>query len=76
MSDEMLHAIDDGDEWIDEEIDPQEVEIVVSALAELIDNVESETVGELLKTACDDISSLVDWEEEEEDEAPPRAEAA
>jgi hypothetical protein len=62
---------DEEQQWIEEEIDGQEVEAVVNALSELIESVESETIAEHLVRAHEAISELADWEEDE-----PEAEAA
>ena len=57
-----------------EEIDVDEVELVVTGLDDLIEQVRSDTIKVYLHAACHEIAHLImDEEEEDEDEA---AEAA
>ena len=66
MSDDQIV----NDEHLEEEdIEPQEVEKVAHALADLMENLESETIHSYLQIAFDEISSLIEWEEDEEDQA-------
>jgi hypothetical protein len=53
-----------------EEISFEEVDRVVAALDQLIHSVESETIRSYLETTAEEISYLVD---EEEDESPSQA---
>ena len=58
------------------EIDPAEVERVVKSVGELMENVESDTVYEILHSAYENISDLVEWEEEDDTDKSGQAEAA
>ena len=68
MADEQDVNLDAQEEWeeIEEEIDPGEVERVVAELDRLIEKVASETIGQSLQAACEEIVDLVEWEEDED----------
>jgi len=59
----------DGTSPAFDEIDPDEVETVVEALDDLIEEVKNETVKMYLHAACDDIARLVMWDDEEDESA-------
>jgi hypothetical protein len=62
--------LDDGDEY--EDIDPEEVDMVVSTLRKLLQEVKSESIQEVLQIARQDIAALTeidDCEDEEDEEA-------
>jgi hypothetical protein len=67
MNDEYDVSLESEDEWedVEEEIDLEEVERIVATLDQLIAQVQSDTVRESLEVACEEIASLVEWEEEE-----------
>ncbi len=60
----------------EEEIDPAEVERVVKSVGDLLENVESDTVYEILHSAYENISDLVEWEEEDDADTSGQTEAA
>ena len=66
MSDEQNISDEQIEEALAEEIDSQEVEKVTHAIAQLMEQVESETVYALLQEAYDCIAALVDWEEDDD----------
>ncbi|MCA9246360.1 MAG: hypothetical protein KDA42_04565 [Planctomycetales bacterium] len=79
MSEPFDPEIDSAEEWeeVEEEIGAEEVENVVAKLEELMETIESETIYEYLQAAVEGISSLVEWEEEEETTGEgPTSEAA
>ena len=66
MSDDQVVS----DEHLEEEdFEVEEVEKVTHALSDLMENLESETIHSYLQTAFDGLSSLIEWEEDEEDQA-------
>jgi len=62
MADEM-----DSSEW--EEIDPQEVEMIISVIDGLIEGIKTETLVAHLQEVQEKIESLVDWEDDDQADA-------
>jgi len=62
MSDEV-----NSQEW--EEIDPHEVEMIISVIDGLIEGLKTETLIAHLQEVQEKIESLVDWEEGEQADA-------
>ena len=75
VNDEQWEEVE-GEEEEEEEIDPAEVERVVKSVGELMENVESDTVYEILHSAYENISDLVEWEEEDDTDTSGQVEAA
>ena len=48
-------------------VNPEEVDLVIAALNELMERTTSPLVQEILEGACCDLAELVDLEEEDED---------
>ncbi len=66
MNDEERLDIDAQDEWIEEEIEPAEVEMVISTIVDLMQKVKSEIIREHLDSAYESIVGLADWEDDDE----------
>jgi len=66
----------EGEEEEEEEIDPAEVERVVESVGELMENLKSDTVYEILHSAYEKITDLVEWEDEDKTDTSGQAEAA
>lgn len=62
MADEM-----DSSEW--EEIDPREVEMIISVIDGLIEGIKTETLVAHLQEVQEKIESLVDWEDDDQADA-------
>ena len=62
----MAEEASDEVEWIEEEIDPEEVETFVAVIEELIPRAKSAAIRAVLENACEEIASFVEWEEESE----------
>lgn len=69
MHEEPIASDEEIEAALAEEIDSDEVEKVTQALGDIMEQVEGETVYALLQEAYDCISALVEWEEEDDDEA-------
>ena len=74
VNDEQWEEVEGEEE--EEEIDPAEVERVVEAVGELMENIESDTVYDILHSAYEKITDLVEWEDEDETDTSGQAEAA
>ncbi len=72
VNDEQWEEVEEEEE----EIDPAEVERVVESVGQLMENVESDSVYEILHSAYEKISDLVDWEDEDDTNTSGQAEAA
>ena len=68
--------LSEEEESEEEEIDPAEVERVVESVGQLMENVESDSVYEILHSAYEKLSDLVDWEDEDATNTSGQAEAA
>ena len=75
VNDEQSEEVE-GEEEEEEEIDPAEVERVVESVGELMENVKSDTVYEILHSAYEKITDLVEWEDEDKTDTSGQAEAA
>ena len=73
VNDEQSEEVEGEEE---EEIDPAEVERVVESVGELMENVKSDTVYEILHSAYEKITDLVEWEDEDKTDTSGQAEAA
>ena len=72
VNDEQWEEVEEEEE----EIDPAEVERVVESVGQLMENVESDSVYEILHSAYEKLSDLVDWEDEDDTNTSGQAEAA
>ena len=77
MTEPFDPEMDSAEDWEEEEINSEEVEMVVANLEKLMENVESDTVYEYLQTAAEAVASLVEWDEvDDADDESPASEAA